>query len=293
MTTRQLRGWRSMTTVKIDTNVSLAHIAPAAAAVAMAVTAFGSTSLTQEYPFEVDATGPSVQTRQGTLGYSAGIKNIDALISLAVSANPGRRFIYVGRTVSYSYNEKGYEAVHRLHNLGAKSSGACSRSSAASRTHRALSATQCTVEFMPARFSFNVSLVDRNISVAKIERGLGRAGAVPDVDLERSLTTALMRQFQIISNHLTNLYELVLGNALLASVAACNSSNNAAETVSQERATLAGVENAPGRYNGRHARQLPRRSPGRRRGDVTNVEPALRIQERSKLTVVARAAAKT
>ncbi|KAL8370671.1 hypothetical protein RB595_000842 [Gaeumannomyces hyphopodioides] len=350
MTTRQLRGWGNMATAKIDTNVSFLHLvlAIAVACISIALSAvwtgamtpvqvtlttesnitiptFGNTSLIQEYPSEVEASGPEIQTRQGMFSYSVGIKNIGALISSAASATSAdgsvrkhakfdnTQFAYTGRSygagsavglkdektraglrgraVSYRYNETGYEAVvgctrnastafairgqvlQRVfpvvgrmpdsdtdeyseyfgHSSGhivalGVAVGRAKRyvSVAAGRTYRALNATQCTVDFVPARFSVNVSLADRNISVTKIEGGRGGAGAgaVLDMDPERNLTRVLMRQFQIISNDLTNLYESVLGDALLASVAAWNSSNNAAGTVPEERATLAGVENA-------------------------------------------------
>ncbi|KAK2030811.1 hypothetical protein LX32DRAFT_311069 [Colletotrichum zoysiae] len=108
---------------------------------------------------------------------------------------------------------------------------------AAGKSYLALNATQCTVDFTPTRFNVSVGIRGRNITVVP-------AGQVDDFDPQRNLTRTVVRQFELISNDLTNFYESILGNAFLSSVTAWNMSSNQNGTVRETEATLRGLENA-------------------------------------------------
>lgn len=91
---------------------------------------------------------------------------------------------------------------------------------AAGASYRPLNATQCAVDFSPSLFSVSVSLTNRSISVEAINNSGDTAITEPDPP--RNLTRTLMRQFELIANDLTNIYESVLGAAFMSSVAAWN-----------------------------------------------------------------------
>ncbi|KAK2058713.1 hypothetical protein LY76DRAFT_654428 [Colletotrichum caudatum] len=108
---------------------------------------------------------------------------------------------------------------------------------AAGKSYLPLNATQCTVDFTPTRFNVSVGIRGRNITVVP-------AGQVDDFDPQRNLTRTVVRQFELISNDLTNFYESILGNAFLSSVTAWNMSSNENGTIPETEATLVGLENA-------------------------------------------------
>ncbi|KAK1967074.1 hypothetical protein LY78DRAFT_669327 [Colletotrichum sublineola] len=110
-------------------------------------------------------------------------------------------------------------------------------SSAAGKSYLALNATQCTVDFIPTRFNVSVGIRGRNITVVP-------AGQVDDFDSQRNLTRTVVRQFELVSNDLTNFYESILGNAFLSSIVAWNMSSNENGTIPETEATLRGLENA-------------------------------------------------
>ncbi|KAI8180765.1 hypothetical protein KHU50_002886 [Colletotrichum sp. SAR 10_65] len=108
---------------------------------------------------------------------------------------------------------------------------------AAGKSYLALNATQCTVDFTPTRFNVSVGIRGRNITVIP-------EGQIDDFDSQRNLTRTVVRQFELISNDLTNFYESILGNAFLSSITAWNISSNENGTVPEAEATLRGLENA-------------------------------------------------
>ncbi|KAH7362274.1 hypothetical protein B0T11DRAFT_280536 [Plectosphaerella cucumerina] len=108
---------------------------------------------------------------------------------------------------------------------------------AAGQGYRSLNASQCTVDFTPKRFDVYVNLRDRSIRVHPRE-------TIDDFDPERNITKTAMRQFELMSNDLTNLYQSVLGGTFLSSASAWNMSNNPDDTVTEDEATLRGLENS-------------------------------------------------
>ncbi|KAH6686891.1 hypothetical protein F5X68DRAFT_13087 [Plectosphaerella plurivora] len=108
---------------------------------------------------------------------------------------------------------------------------------AAGEGYRSLNASQCTVDFTPKRFDVYVNLSDRSIKVYPRE-------TIADFDPERNVTKTTMRQFELISNDMTNLYQSVLGGTFMASASAWNMSNNADGTVGEDEAMLRGLENS-------------------------------------------------
>ena len=71
---------------------------------------------------------------------------------------------------------------------------------------------QCTIDFAPTRFNVTVNISGRNITVSPLP------GDASDIEPTRNLTNTLMRQFELISNDETNLYESAIGSAFNASV---------------------------------------------------------------------------
>ncbi|KAF2277086.1 uncharacterized protein EI97DRAFT_375880 [Westerdykella ornata] len=113
---------------------------------------------------------------------------------------------------------------------------------AAGPSYAFLNSTQCALDFTPHLFNVTVDIANLNISVVP-------ANPIPDFNPQRNLTRTVMRQFELLSNDLTNLYVSLLGDALNASIAAYNMSRppNAGRdpvSVSEEAATLAGLTNS-------------------------------------------------
>ncbi|CRK25868.1 hypothetical protein BN1723_013723 [Verticillium longisporum] len=101
---------------------------------------------------------------------------------------------------------------------------------AAGESYRALNATQCTVDFTP-----RIKLLRSRPPYSYL---------TDDFDPPRNITRTVVRQFELISNDLTNFYESVLGNAFLSSIRAWNISYNANGAATEEFATLRGLENS-------------------------------------------------
>ncbi|EQB44787.1 hypothetical protein CGLO_16422 [Colletotrichum gloeosporioides Cg-14] len=110
---------------------------------------------------------------------------------------------------------------------------------AAGEKYRVLNTTQCTVEFVPTLFQVTVDVKDKSVGVVPMS-GVD----VQDIDPERILTRSAVRELDSMSNSLQSFYGSVLGDALLSSIAAWNSSFNAQGLVSERVATLSGLEDA-------------------------------------------------
>ncbi|KAL0931886.1 uncharacterized protein CTRU02_212839 [Colletotrichum truncatum] len=110
---------------------------------------------------------------------------------------------------------------------------------AAGDNYKALNTTQCTVDFLPTLFQLSVDVKDRSIAVVPL-KGI----EAKDLDPQRTLTRTAVRQFDLISNSLTNYYDSVLGNAFLSSIAAWNTSFNEQGLASEADATLHGLQNS-------------------------------------------------
>ncbi|KAH0423326.1 hypothetical protein CcaCcLH18_12240 [Colletotrichum camelliae] len=108
---------------------------------------------------------------------------------------------------------------------------------AAGEKYRALNTTQCTVDFVPTLFQVSVDVKDKSVSVVPMS-----GAEVQDIDPERILTRSAVRQLDLMSNSLQSFWGSVLGDALLSSIAAWNSSFNAQGLVPESEATLSSLE---------------------------------------------------
>jgi hypothetical protein len=103
-----------------------------------------------------------------------------------------------------------------------------------------LNSTQCEITFTPTLFNVSVDLSNLNITVLPTDT------EIPDFNPQRNITRTVVRQFEILSNDLTNLYVSLLGEALTSSIAAFNMSRSSASRnpYTSEEATLAGLTNS-------------------------------------------------
>lgn len=106
---------------------------------------------------------------------------------------------------------------------------------AAGSTWGFLDQIQCTVDFIPSNFQVNVNVVGQNITVAPMNN------TVKDVDPTRSLSTTVLRQFELIANDETNLPVSAVGSAFNSSI---TDVRTARPTIDVNTSTLIGVENA-------------------------------------------------
>jgi len=106
----------------------------------------------------------------------------------------------------------------------------------AGESYAFLNTTQCAFDFTPTLFNVSVNLPNRTIAVMPGPR-------IPDFDPERNLTRTVVRQLELISNDLTNLYVSLLGDALNSSIGAWNISQGS-RAVTEAEATLAGLTNS-------------------------------------------------
>ncbi|KAJ4295348.1 hypothetical protein N0V90_007359 [Kalmusia sp. IMI 367209] len=83
----------------------------------------------------------------------------------------------------------------------------------AGESYAHLNNTQCELAFTPTLFNVTVDMSNFNITV-RPDR------TVADFNPERNITRTVVRQFELLSNDLTNLYVSLLGEALNSSVAA-------------------------------------------------------------------------
>lgn len=102
-----------------------------------------------------------------------------------------------------------------------------------------LNGTQCEIDFTPTLFNVTVDLSNLNITVRP-------AQTIPDFNPQRNLTRTVVRQFELISNDMTNLYVSLLGEALNSSIAAYNMSRASVSRnpFTEQEATLAGLKNS-------------------------------------------------
>jgi len=102
-----------------------------------------------------------------------------------------------------------------------------------------LNSTQCEFFFTPTLFNVTVDLSNLNITVKPIQ-------TIADFNPQRNITRTVVRQFELLSNDLTNLYVSQLGEALNSSIAAFNMTRSSASRnpFSEEEATLAGLSNS-------------------------------------------------
>ncbi|KAF6838282.1 hypothetical protein CMUS01_04710 [Colletotrichum musicola] len=108
---------------------------------------------------------------------------------------------------------------------------------AAGEKYKALNATQCTIDFTPVLFQVVVNIGDKSIKVMPLRR-------VDDSEPTRVLAKTAVRQFDLVSNSLMSFHGSVLGDALLSSVAAWNSSMSRLGLNPEADSTLLGLQHS-------------------------------------------------
>jgi hypothetical protein len=110
---------------------------------------------------------------------------------------------------------------------------------AAGEAYSYLNNTQCEFEFTPTLFNVTVDMGMLNVTVTP-------AGSMRDFNPQRNITRTVMRQFELMSNDMTNLYVSLLGEAFNSSIAAYKMSRASAsrDPIPEEEAVLAGLTNS-------------------------------------------------
>jgi hypothetical protein len=109
---------------------------------------------------------------------------------------------------------------------------------AAGEAYGFLNNTQCEFDFIPTLFNVTVDMGMLNITVSPTT-------TLRDFNPQRNITRTVVRQFELMSNDMTNLYVSLLGEAFNSSIAAYKMSRAVAgEPFTDESATLAGLTNS-------------------------------------------------
>lgn len=110
---------------------------------------------------------------------------------------------------------------------------------AAGAAYGFLNNTQCEFDFMPTLFNVTVDLGNLNITVRP-------AKMIRDFNPQRNITRSVVRQFELMSNDMTNLYVSLLGEAFNSSIASYKMSRASAsrDPVPEDVATLTGLTNS-------------------------------------------------
>ncbi|KAF1833726.1 hypothetical protein BDW02DRAFT_369660 [Decorospora gaudefroyi] len=110
---------------------------------------------------------------------------------------------------------------------------------AAGSAYSFLNSTQCEFEFTPTLFNITVDTGDLTI-------GVKPAGPMRDMNPQRNITRTVVRQFELLSNDMTNLYVSLLGEAINSSIAAYKLTRASAsrDPIPEGEATLAGLTNS-------------------------------------------------
>jgi len=110
---------------------------------------------------------------------------------------------------------------------------------AAGEAYSFLNNTQCEFDFTPTLFNVTVDIGNLNITVRP-------TATMRDFNPQRNITRTVVRQFELMSNDMTNLYVSLLGEAFNSSIAAYKMSRASAsrDPFTEEEATLAGLTNS-------------------------------------------------
>jgi hypothetical protein len=113
---------------------------------------------------------------------------------------------------------------------------------AAGEAYSFLNTTQCEFDFTPTLFNVTVDVGNLSITVKPIR-------TIPDFNPQRNITRTVVRQYELMSNDMTNLYVSLLGEAFNSSIAAykmsrASATNQTIDAIPQEEATLAGLTNS-------------------------------------------------
>ncbi|KAF2009225.1 hypothetical protein BU24DRAFT_85234 [Aaosphaeria arxii CBS 175.79] len=111
----------------------------------------------------------------------------------------------------------------------------------AGESYAFLNSTQCEFTFTPTLFNVTVDISNLNITVRPIADS-----TIPDFNPSRNLTRTVVRQFELMSNDLTNLYVSLLGEAFNSSIAAYNMTHLSTprNPIPESVATLEGLTNS-------------------------------------------------
>jgi hypothetical protein len=106
---------------------------------------------------------------------------------------------------------------------------------AAGADYHFLNATQCSFSFTPMAFDVNVDKLSSKITVTPGYK-------VEDIEPTKMLAHTAVRQFELISNDQTNLYQSLFGNSIVSSIANYNiSQHNSSAALPEETASLTGL----------------------------------------------------
>ncbi|KAH3993669.1 hypothetical protein HBI56_214400 [Parastagonospora nodorum] len=110
---------------------------------------------------------------------------------------------------------------------------------AAGEAYGFLNNTQCEFGFEPMLFNVTVDIGSLNITVKAVE-------PLQDFNPQRNITRTAVRQFELMSNDMTNLYVSLLGEAFNSSIAAYKMSraSMSRDPFTEEEATIAGLTNS-------------------------------------------------
>jgi hypothetical protein len=110
---------------------------------------------------------------------------------------------------------------------------------AAGEAYGFLNNTQCEFDFVPMLFNVTVDISNLNITVKPAEM-------MQDFNPQRNITRTVVRQFELMSNDMTNLYVSLLGEAFNSSIAAYKMSraSMSRDPFTEEEATIAGLTNS-------------------------------------------------
>ncbi|KAL1594437.1 hypothetical protein SLS60_010197 [Paraconiothyrium brasiliense] len=112
----------------------------------------------------------------------------------------------------------------------------------AGESYAHLNNTQCEFDFAPTMFEVTVDLANLNITVKPTSPISEKLIHSTDA---RNITRTVVRQFELLSNDLTNLYDSLLGQALNSSIAAYSMSMGGSwPPLTQQERTLGGLTNA-------------------------------------------------
>jgi len=109
---------------------------------------------------------------------------------------------------------------------------------AAGEAYAFLNNTQCEFDFIPMLFNVTVDMGMLNITVRP-------STMLRDFNPQRNITRTVVRQFELMSNDMTNLYVSLIGESFNSSIAAYKMRASALrEPFTDEEATLAGLTNS-------------------------------------------------
>lgn len=110
---------------------------------------------------------------------------------------------------------------------------------AAGSAYKFLNNTQCEFAFVPTLFNVTVDMGNLNITVTP-------AATMTDFNPQRNITRTVVRQFELMSNDMTNLYVSLLGEAFNSSIEAYKMSRISAsrDPIPEDEAVLVGLTNS-------------------------------------------------